>query len=83
MRENELSKIVIGCGLKVHSALGPGLLESAYTACLHYDLLRILCVLCGPSWFVKKTKPLRTQRMRKERQDLWIDRRLRNLSWTH
>ncbi len=38
MTENELSRIVIGSGLKVHSALGPGLLESAYSACLHYEL---------------------------------------------
>jgi len=36
--ENELSHVVIGCAIKVHSALGPGLLESAYEACLHYEL---------------------------------------------
>ena len=38
MTENELSHVVIGCAIKVHSALGPGLLESAYEACLHYEL---------------------------------------------
>ena len=37
-RENELSNIVIGCAIKIHKALGPGLLESAYQACLHYEL---------------------------------------------
>jgi PD-(D/E)XK nuclease superfamily len=34
MRENELAKIVFDAGLKVHKALGPGLLESAYEECL-------------------------------------------------
>ncbi|MBE0542355.1 MAG: GxxExxY protein [Verrucomicrobia bacterium] len=38
MKENELSKIIIGCAMKVHSRLGPGLLESAYEACLAYEL---------------------------------------------
>jgi len=30
----ELSRDILGCAFKVHSALGPGLLESAYEACL-------------------------------------------------
>ena len=38
MTENELSSVVIGRALKVHAALGPGLLESAYEACLCYEL---------------------------------------------
>jgi GxxExxY protein len=38
MTENELSKIIIGCAMKVHTELGPGLLESAYEACLAYEL---------------------------------------------
>ena len=36
--ENELSKIILDAAFRVHSALGPGLLESAYEACLAYDL---------------------------------------------
>jgi len=36
--ENELAKIVFNAGLKVHKVLGPGLLESAYEACLEYEL---------------------------------------------
>lgn len=40
MTENELSKIVFECGLKVHKALGPGLLESAYEECLYYELVK-------------------------------------------
>ena len=38
MTENELAKIVFEAGLKVHRALGPGLLESAYEECLFYEL---------------------------------------------
>jgi GxxExxY protein len=34
----ELSHQTIKAALKVHSALGPGLLESAYEACLAYEL---------------------------------------------
>lgn len=35
---NELSYLVIRCAMKVHSELGPGLLESAYGACLAHEL---------------------------------------------
>jgi GxxExxY protein len=35
---NALSHRVIGCAMKVHSALGPGLLESTYEACLEHEL---------------------------------------------
>lgn len=38
MTENEISKIIFDCALKVHKALGPGLLESAYEECLFYEL---------------------------------------------
>ena len=40
-QEDRLSKItetIIGCAINVHRELGPGLLESAYEACLLYDL---------------------------------------------
>ena len=36
--ENELSKLILDAAFRVHSALGPGLLESAYEACLAYEL---------------------------------------------
>jgi GxxExxY protein len=51
MTENEISNIVIGCALRVHSALGPGLLESSYAACLHYELMQ-------SGLFVEAQKPL-------------------------
>lgn len=35
---HELSHLVIKAALKVHSALGPGLLECAYEACLAHEL---------------------------------------------
>ncbi len=38
MTENEISKIIFDCALKVHKALGPGLLESSYEECLFYEL---------------------------------------------
>jgi GxxExxY protein len=38
MDENQLARIVFDAGLKVHKALGPGLLESAYEECLFYEL---------------------------------------------
>jgi len=40
MNENELSNIVIGCALRVHRTLGPGLLESAYVECLFYEIIK-------------------------------------------
>lgn len=36
--EDEISKIVFDCALRVHKILGPGLLESAYCECLFYEL---------------------------------------------
>jgi GxxExxY protein len=38
---NELTETIIGAAIKVHKALGPGLLESAYRACLAYELRKI------------------------------------------
>ena len=38
LSENEITELVIGCAIKIHKALGPGLLESAYEECLYYEL---------------------------------------------
>ena len=51
MTENELAKIVFNAGMRVHKALGPGLLESAYEECLYYELNR-------HGLFVEKQKSL-------------------------
>ncbi len=51
MTENEISKIIFETALKVHKALGPGLLESAYEECMFYELKKA-------GLFVEKQKPL-------------------------
>lgn len=38
MELNELTHTIIGAAIRVHAALGPGLLESAYRACLRHEL---------------------------------------------
>ena len=38
MTENDLSYLIRGAAFKVHSALGPGLLESVYEVALSYEL---------------------------------------------
>ena len=38
MTENELSRIIVDCCFKVHTTLGPGLLESVYEEVLAYEL---------------------------------------------
>lgn len=47
----EIATTIIGCAIKVHRALGPGLLESAYKECLYYELLKA-------GLFVEKEKPM-------------------------
>jgi len=37
---NEITGGIIGAAIHVHRELGPGLLESAYEACLAYELVR-------------------------------------------
>ena len=48
---NNLTGQIIGASFKVHSKLGPGLLESSYRECLIYELLNVGLV-------VEKEKPL-------------------------
>ena len=38
LRVNKVSAAVVSSAMKVHSVLGPGLLESAYDACLSREL---------------------------------------------
>lgn len=51
MTENEISNKVIGLGIEVHSALGPGLLESAYKECLYYKI-------SNSGLYIEKEKPM-------------------------
>ena len=51
MTENELSKIIIDLGLKIHKVLGAGLLESVYEECLYYEINKY-------GLFVEKQKAL-------------------------
>ena len=41
MRATDLTPEIIGAAINVHRQLGPGLLESAYEACLAYELQKI------------------------------------------
>jgi GxxExxY protein len=38
MEINLITEVIIGCAIKVHQHLGPGLLESAYEECLVFEL---------------------------------------------
>ncbi len=47
---NELSNKISGLAIRVHAALGPGLLESSYKECLYYEGLKA-------GFFAEKEKP--------------------------
>jgi GxxExxY protein len=51
MNIEDIFKIVLDCSFRVHTALGPGLLESAYEECLYYELIQ-------SGLKVEKQKPL-------------------------
>lgn len=51
MTENEIAHKIIGIAIEVHSALGPGLLESAYKECMYYKIDK-------SGFFVEKEKPM-------------------------
>jgi len=38
---NKITETIIGAAIDVHRALGPGLLESAYEACMVYELVQV------------------------------------------
>ncbi len=38
MHENEIARIIVDCAFKIHTTLGPGVLESAYEAILAHEL---------------------------------------------
>ena len=51
MNIEKIFKTVLNCSFKVHTSLGPGLLESAYVECLHFELIQ-------SGLTVEKQKPL-------------------------
>jgi GxxExxY protein len=51
MANSNLTEQIIGCAIKVHKALGSGLLESAYQECLSFELRKV-------GLYVEKEKPL-------------------------
>jgi GxxExxY protein len=48
---NDLTREIIGAAISVHRELGPGMLESAYEACLAFELI-------DRGMFVERQKPL-------------------------
>src|SRR5690349_966364 len=74
MHENEITEHIIGCAIKVHKALGPGLLESAYEACLYHE-----AVECGLSVERQKPVPLIYREVKLDcgyRADLMMDKKV-------
>ena len=70
----ELTGSILKCAYKVHGALGPGLLESAYEECLHYELDKI-----GLEVVKQKTMPLIYQEKKLElgyRIDLYVEEKV-------
>ena len=61
MQLNDITHEILDSAYKVHSALGPGLLESAYQACLVYELRKK-----GLSVEVEKALPLIYEEMKLE-----------------
>ena len=51
MGEDLLTRTIIGLAMEVHTALGPGLLESAYKECLFYKISK-------SGFIVEKEKPI-------------------------
>lgn len=69
---NEITRKIIGSGFSIHTALGPGLLESSYKACLMYEL-----GLAGLSVEKEKPLPLIYKEVKLDigyRLDLWVEK---------
>lgn len=53
MNEDKITEQILNCAFKVHTNLGPGLLESSYKECLCYELSK-----SGLSYVKEKSLPL-------------------------
>lgn len=72
--EDLLAKQVLDAAFKVHRALGPGLLESAYVHCLIYELRKV-----GLAVLHQHPLPLRYADVQLDagyRLDIWVDHKL-------
>lgn len=73
MTNNQIASVVLDCAFKVHTELGPGLLESAYQRSLAYELR-----LEGLKVVEEKALPLIYKGKKLDcnfRLDLWIENR--------
>ncbi len=73
MHENELDDQVIEAAFRVHRHFGPGLLESAYEACLAYELIGM-----GLSIETQVTLPVIYREVKLDagyRLDIWVERK--------
>jgi GxxExxY protein len=69
-----LTEVILNCAYKVHSGLGPGLLESAYEECLFYEL-----GLIGLSVEKQQAVPLRYKEVKLDvgyRADLLVEKKV-------
>jgi GxxExxY protein len=56
MTDEEIGHAIIGAAMRVHSVVGPGLLESAYETCLLYELEKQVIPYADRSWSRSVTK---------------------------
>lgn len=71
---NSLTREVLKCAFKIHTALGPSLLESSYKECLFYELNKI-----GIYTEKEKAMPLYYEEIKMDvgyRVDLMVEQRL-------
>ncbi len=74
MVENEITQVILDSAFKVHTVLGPGLLESAYRECLAYEIRK-----AGLRVEKEKALPLVYEEVKMEcgyRIDLLIERKV-------
>lgn len=73
MHENDIDEHVVEAAFRVHRHFGPGLLESAYEACLAYELVNM-----GLSIETQVALPLVYQEVKLDvgyRPDIWVERK--------
>jgi GxxExxY protein len=74
MEINQITELILRCAYSVHSALGPGFLESAYEECLYYELTQ-----AGLSVEKQKSLPLVYKEVKLDagyRIDLLVEKRV-------